>query len=113
MQVSLLCWCIFFKYNFVIYFLARSNLLDLSNLSTPDILLFLLKSWFDGTPAGEKVNEIFTAFDASIPKPVSPRGKFPSTQMNFDRTTHFHSRGSSLTTTPRRPNLRLLSYTQP
>ncbi|EJK64713.1 hypothetical protein THAOC_14522 [Thalassiosira oceanica] len=50
---------------------------DLSTLYVPDFLLLILASWFDGTPAGGKVNEISVAYDATIPDPSYYNFKAP------------------------------------
>lgn len=79
---------------------------------TPDILLFMVASWFDGTPAGEKANEISAAYDETIPNPVS-LVKYTSTLINVGHTAYFYLRGFSLITTSGRPDSRFLRYTRP
>ena len=72
----------------------------------------ILASWFDGTPASEKANEISKAYDATIPDPVS-QAKYTITQINIGHTTNSFSRGSSHITMTRRPNSRFLRSTRP
>jgi len=62
---------------------------DLSTLYVPDFLLIILASWFDGTPAGGKVDEILAAYDTTIPNPsyynfMAPR--FPVSEIYSAKT---------------------------